>query len=660
MKPYKFLGLLSLLTAMTAACTKEVLPDSHTDAGPRTRAYGDKTPKIMVYVETNDTNPLNAGDYYLADGKPVIDLVEFFASNVHKRTVDGVVEPTLYLNPELTRLLEPDPAAPDSTGYRKYVKRLQEKGIKVLVTVLGDWQGIGVANMDSAQTTQFAAILAHVVEKYELDGLGFSDHYGNYTYTVSTSYSEIITKLRALMPADKLITVMDWGYTNTLTPQAVACIDYMYHGMWSATYFNASSPVGIDKTRWSPMSLNLGVPATPSALRNNSAKAAANGYGMICNFNLRRSSDRDPLPVFAAYAAGAYNATVTCDGGDRPQDWTFIPGGKTITYDDVKATEPENPDPVIPELDLDFPAIPATGHGRTPVIQTTVHVETTNPLNAGSYRLGDSASDPAFLDLCALHAAKIHKDALGDPTLYLDGDMYAVLADAQTYIRPLQRKGIKVLLRILGDYKGIGVANMNEEQAERFTDLLVWTVGRYGLNGVNFDDEFADYSSTISGSFGNVILKLREKFDRVFPEDRRLITLRQWGNYGMSQIGAEAGAALDYADHGTYGATVFSSASSVMGMTNDRWAPQSVRISQRSSVISLSTIRTLSQRTKANGYGMISTEDMRAADDVDPLPIFQSMAQGAFTSTVTYDGTTYAKDWSTSVTRTITYNDILK
>ena len=335
MKPYKFLCLLSLLTA---ACTDGVLPASDTDSGPQTRAYGDKTPKIMVYVETNDTNPLNAGDYYLADGKPVIDLVEFFAANVHKRTVNDVVEPTLYLNPELTRLLEPDPAAPDSTGWHKYVKPLQEKGIKVLVTVLGDWQGIGVANMNSTQTTQFAAILAHVVEKYHLDGLGFSDSYGNYTYTVSTSYSEIITKLRALMPADKLITVFEWGNTGTISREAVGCIDYMYHGQWSPLLFVSSSSTGIDNARWAPIALNLGGRFSSlylTRLRANSMRAVNDGYGMICNFNLRRSSDSDPLPVFAAYAQGAYNATVTCDGGDRPQDWQFVSGGLTITRDDV-------------------------------------------------------------------------------------------------------------------------------------------------------------------------------------------------------------------------------------------------------------------------------------------------------------------------------------
>lgn len=57
-----------------------------------TRAYGDKTPKVTIYVETNDVNPLNAGDYVLPNGEPYADIVELFAANIHKRTVNGVTE----------------------------------------------------------------------------------------------------------------------------------------------------------------------------------------------------------------------------------------------------------------------------------------------------------------------------------------------------------------------------------------------------------------------------------------------------------------------------------------------------------------------------------------------------------------------------------------
>ena len=57
--------------------------------------------------------------------------MEFFASNIHKRTVNGVVEPTLYLNDKMTNLLE-------NGGAATYVQGLQAKGIKVVLTVLGE------------------------------------------------------------------------------------------------------------------------------------------------------------------------------------------------------------------------------------------------------------------------------------------------------------------------------------------------------------------------------------------------------------------------------------------------------------------------------------------------------------------------------------------
>lgn len=347
------LQIFALGVVLLASCSKDMeQPHILSIASNKeysTRVYGEKTPKIMVYIETNDVNPLNAGDYYLPDGTPVFDMVEFFASNIHKRIDNGILEPTLYLNPELTRLLEPDPQNPNSTGYKKYVRELQEKGIRVLITVIGDWQGIGLATMNNTQTTQFAQILAHVVEKYELDGIGFSDHYANASSLNLTSYSEIISKLHDLMPSDKLITVNDWGATNTLNTDALACIDYIYHGYWG--YNNYITPnLNIDRYRWSPISLNIGNVFTKFQCRTLSDKAYfayEDGYGAICSFNLRTRSDRDPSPVLEAIIAGAYyeqmenifngnDQFLYCANGDRPQDWPFIPGGYTITMDEIQ------------------------------------------------------------------------------------------------------------------------------------------------------------------------------------------------------------------------------------------------------------------------------------------------------------------------------------
>lgn len=313
------------------ACNKIEAPQvNNAPDVPVTKALGDKTPIVAVYVETNDVNPLNAGDYYFEDtGESFIDIVELFAANIHK---DNAGNPTLYLNDKLTPVLE-------NGGVEKYVRPLQDNyGIKVLLTVLGDWQEIGVANMTNTQADQFAAILAYVVEKYGLDGIGFDDEYADYPWgsVNNTSYSRIITTLRSLMPDDKLITVFDWGNTNTINTAAASCIDYAYHGYFRS-YVTSSNITGMDKARWSPVSFNLGENNPTSTVESHAARAKNEGYGAMMCFNLRQRSDNDPLPVFQALSDGAYGGRpVACDDGDRPRDAGSVSTGYTISYSDVQ------------------------------------------------------------------------------------------------------------------------------------------------------------------------------------------------------------------------------------------------------------------------------------------------------------------------------------
>ena len=89
-KTFKLMAALVMGAGMMFSCQQAEEPtmDKAQEPVVKTRAYGDKTPTVTIYVETNDVNPLNAGDYKLPNGKPYADIVEFFASNIHKRTVD--------------------------------------------------------------------------------------------------------------------------------------------------------------------------------------------------------------------------------------------------------------------------------------------------------------------------------------------------------------------------------------------------------------------------------------------------------------------------------------------------------------------------------------------------------------------------------------------
>lgn len=291
-----------------------------------TRAYDEKSPTIAVYVETNDVNPLNAGDYTMSDGSTFIDIVELFASNIHK---DDNGDPTLFLNDKLTNVLE-------NGGAATYVAPLQAKGIKVLLTVLGDWQGIGVANMTDAQSTKFATILAYVVNRYGLDGIGFDDEYANYSGSlVSNSYAQIIKKLHALMPSDKLITVFDWGNTCQIDAEASACIDYAYHGYFgSYVEYTSRGITGMTASKWSPISFNLGNYNSTATAESYAERASDDGYGAMMCFNLCRRSERDPLSMFQALSNGAYGgSTISCSNGNRARTAGSVASGYNITYE---------------------------------------------------------------------------------------------------------------------------------------------------------------------------------------------------------------------------------------------------------------------------------------------------------------------------------------
>ena len=332
MKTKFFFASLAAAAGMLISCNKEMTPSvQDTDeTTTMTKAYGDKTPVVTAYIETNDTNPLNAGDYFDENGEPFFDIVELFASNIHKETVNGQVRPTLYLNDKLTPVLE-------GTGVTTYVRPLREVGIKVLLTVLGDWQGVGVANMTDTQAEQFAEILAYAVEKYGLDGIGFDDEYANYSGSlVSGSFGNIITKLHAKLPADKLITVFAYGYTNQINSAAGALIDYAYTNF---TYWNGTPGIsGVTKDRWAPIALNLGNTyrsSTLNTIRSNSKRTKDEGYGAIMTFNLRRSSEVDPMPVLQAISDGIGCGELSCDNGNRARTAGSVSTGYTLTYSEA-------------------------------------------------------------------------------------------------------------------------------------------------------------------------------------------------------------------------------------------------------------------------------------------------------------------------------------
>ena len=74
------------------------------------------------------------------------------------------------------------------------------------------------------------------------------------------------------------------------------------------------------------------------------------------------------------------------------------------------------------------------------------------------------------------------------------------LRAAETQIRPLQRRGTKVLLSLLGNHEGAGFANFpTRHDADRFAAQVASVVHRYHLDGVDLDDEYSEYGKNGTG-----------------------------------------------------------------------------------------------------------------------------------------------------------------
>ena len=136
--------------------------------------------KTLIYIEVNDNNILNVGDYILEDGTFLFDYVVIFAANLRNRdcnacpqhNIHGCTESGVHVhfNENVRHILE---------NRSTFIKPLQDKGIKVLLGLLGDWDGIGFGSMNAQEIDTLVEHIAQIMELYDLDGVDFDDEWSN-------------------------------------------------------------------------------------------------------------------------------------------------------------------------------------------------------------------------------------------------------------------------------------------------------------------------------------------------------------------------------------------------------------------------------------------------------------------------------------------------
>jgi hypothetical protein len=264
------------------------------------------------------------------------------------------------------------------------------------------------------------------------------------------------------------------------------------------------------------------------------------------------------------------------------------------------------------------PKAPAAKSG--PISVAYVEVNSNSMLNVGKYKLAGSGAN--VFDIGVVFAANINYNG-SNAYLYFNPQVQSVLDNAATQIRPLQAKGIKVELSILGNHQGAGFANFpSKAAASAFAKQLSDTVTKYGLDGIDFDDEYADYGANGTAQPNNYsFVYLVQALRSYMPN--KLITLYAIGpsSTRLSYKGTNVTSLFNYAWNPWYGTFDVPKIS----LPNSKLGPAAIDLGSTDAA----SAADMAQQTVDGGYGAYLTYNLTSTDIHDYLSSFTNVLYGA-------------------------------
>lgn len=303
--------------------------------------------KLIAAIEVNDHNPLNALSFMLKDsGKQMFDIVVLFSANINYDPQANRVY--VSRNENVQALLD---------NREKYIKPFQDRGVKVVLGILGNHDASGISTLSDAACKDFAQEVKSVCDAYQLDGVFLDDEYTDRDAAKNStnpmfreaSYeaaSRMAYEIKQAQP-ERLVISYKWEFLYNAVAidghQPGEFFDYVVNdycdrnnpvdtypglrqdqagtGSWNCTDGNWV------KARWFPgMSYNF---ADGSHWSYDEwfplAGMREDGYGamLIYNFNVRPGSRLTPYIVNAMQttARQLYNGDLQYDGSFFPKDY---------------------------------------------------------------------------------------------------------------------------------------------------------------------------------------------------------------------------------------------------------------------------------------------------------------------------------------------------
>lgn len=181
-----------------------------------------------------------------------------------------------------------------------------------------------------------------------------------------------------------------------------------------------------------------------------------------------------------------------------------------------------------------------------------LEVNDVNPLNTIGFTMKRSGKQ--FFDAVVLFAANINYDTkTGRVYVSRNKNVQALLDGREKYLKPLQARGIKVILGILGNHDISGISTLSDEMCRRFAKEVRDVCDSYELDGVFLDDEYTDYPAAASGALPGFVEQnvksasmLGYEIRKAQPE--RILMAYRYGalNKGVEIDGMNCGSIWDY------------------------------------------------------------------------------------------------------------------
>ena len=159
----------------------------------------------VAYVGNDWSGAASTGDYTTAQGLNAVDIVCLFAANLNITPAQGAQRLAPNVNVPAGGTL----ACINTVNLpvlQTGVAPLQQKGIAVLLTLLGNHDAAGWSNFNDdaagqADAALFAEQLVDAVRTYGLDGIDIDDEYSSPTWTNNGSLAMVTTLLRQQLDA---------------------------------------------------------------------------------------------------------------------------------------------------------------------------------------------------------------------------------------------------------------------------------------------------------------------------------------------------------------------------------------------------------------------------------------------------------------------------